>query len=87
MEVFKTYILYSAGLDKYYIGSTGMKTAARLVKHLANHKGFTAKAKDWIIVYTEEFSTKTEAILRERQLKGWKNRSRIRELISKGLTV
>ncbi|MFZ1370746.1 MAG: GIY-YIG nuclease family protein [Ferruginibacter sp.] len=85
MEVFKTYILYSASLDKYYIGSTGMNTAARLVKHLANHKGFTAKTKDWIIVYTEEFSTKTEAILRERQLKGWKNRSRIRELISKSL--
>ena len=86
MEVFTTYILYSASLDKYYIGSTGMNVAARLVKHLANHKGFTAKAKDWKIVYTEVFSTKTEAVFRERQLKGWKNKLRIQQLISKSST-
>jgi len=34
-------------------------------------------------VYFEEYPTKKEAIIRERQLKKWKNRIRIEELINK----
>jgi putative endonuclease len=46
------YILYSQSLDRYYIGYC-QNLQARLDRHLSNHKGFTAKAKDWIVVYTE----------------------------------
>jgi len=74
------YILYSASLDLYYIGCS-YHPEKRLRKHLANHKGFTAKAKDWHICYTECFKNKAEALKREKQLKGWKNRSRIQQLI------
>jgi putative endonuclease len=45
--MFYTYILYSPILKKYYIGFTGTEINLRLAKHLANHKGFTAKVKDW----------------------------------------
>jgi putative endonuclease len=54
------------------------------LKHLANHKGFTAKAKDWVICFTEGFSSKTEALKREKQLKNWKNREKIKQLIAEG---
>jgi len=52
------YILYSKSLDKYYIGSSCENLQERLRKHLSNHKGYTSKIKDWIIVYFEEFSDK-----------------------------
>jgi putative endonuclease len=62
-------ILYSPILEKYYIGFTGTELNLRLAKHLANHKGFTAKVKDWQVVYTEIFDTKQEAIQMEKQLR------------------
>jgi GIY-YIG catalytic domain len=65
--MFTTYILYSKTLNKFYIGFTSGDVAARLTKHLANHNGFTARAKDWTIVYTEQFLLKTEDKLDEFQ--------------------
>ena len=74
------YILYSRSRDRYYIGSSA-DPASRLVKHNQRHKGFTGSSSDWRVVYTEEFELKTEAYSRERQLKRWKSRKRIEELI------
>ena len=76
------YILYSEKLDKYYIGSTG-DLEDRLRKHNRSRSGFTATGKPWIIVYTEVLGNKTDALLREKQLKKWKNRDRIESLIQK----
>ena len=76
------YILYSAVLDKYYIGHTGESIEERLRKHLSDHSGFTGKAKDWKVVFLETFATKEEAYTRERQLKNWKSRKRIEALIT-----
>ncbi len=75
------YILRSESLDAYYLGHTADELSERLRKHLSNHKGFTAKAKDWI-VYTETFDNKQQAYQREREVKGWKSRKRIQKLIS-----
>ena len=72
-----TYILYSKTLDKYYIGSTEGTMEARLKKHLSNHKGYTGKAKDWILVYYEEYSDKQDSLRREKQIKSWKSRRQI----------
>ncbi|MDN3668529.1 GIY-YIG nuclease family protein [Echinicola jeungdonensis] len=77
------YILYSSALDKYYIGQTGKDPQERLRKHCSDHKGFTGKAKDWKIVYLEEFSSKNLAYSREREVKGWKSRKLLERLISK----
>ena len=75
------YILHSKTINKYYIGSTDSTPQERLKKHLTNHSGFTAKAKDWEIVYTEEFQSKTLAMRREKLIKSWKSRQQIEILI------
>ncbi len=84
--MYTTYILYSRFLGKFYIGFTGEEVNIRLAKHLTNHNGFTAKSKDWEIVYKEIFESKIEAMKREKQLKGWKSNIRLKELIARGLT-
>ena len=81
--MFIVYILYSTKLDKYYIGfSSDIKD--RLVKHNRKSKGFSSLGRPWIIVYTESFNNKKDAMSREKQLKSWKNRERLETLIRKG---
>jgi putative endonuclease len=79
---FFVYILYSEKLDKYYIGATE-NVEERLAKHLCNHRGFTGKAADWSIRLTEFYPDKTAALKREKQLKSWKSRLRIEQLIER----
>ena len=78
------YILYSTLLDKYYIGHTEMRPEERLKRHVTNHGGFTARAKDWAIVYRREYSTKSEAFAEERRMKNLKSRVMIERMIEKG---
>ena len=79
--MFYIYILYSKSLTKFYIGHTSDDINERLRKHLSNHSGFTSKSKDWKIVYSESFATKTEAYKRELEIKKWKSKLRIQKLI------
>ena len=76
------YILYSNTLNQYYIGHTSEGLDERLRKHLSNHSGFTGKAKDWIVIYFEEFETKSLAYKRELEVKKWKSRVRVEKLIN-----
>jgi putative endonuclease len=76
------YILHSSQLDKFYIGHTCDALEERLRKHISNHSGFTSKAKDWNIVYSEEFSDKSAAYARERSAKAWKSKKKISELVN-----
>jgi putative endonuclease len=76
------YILYSHQLDRYYTGYT-QDIEERLKRHLSDHKGYTSKAKDWQVVYQENYDSKTDAYKRERQIKSWKSRRKIEELIGK----
>ena len=80
--MFHTYILYSEKLDRYYVGYCSTSVEERLKSHLFNHKGFTARAKDWVIVYVEDFPSKKEAYLRERQIKAKKSRAYIQFIIN-----
>ena len=73
--------IYSSQL--IWINFTSMTLEDRLRRHLTSHKGFTARTKDWKIVYFETFENKTDAILREQEIKNWKSKKRIIELISK----
>ena len=81
--MFYVYVLYSKLIDKYYVGHTSMELTERLRRHLSSHKGYTGKAKDWEVVYFEYYDDKTKAILREQEIKNWKSRTKIVELISK----
>ena len=76
-----TYILFSEDLNKYYIGSTRNSIEERLEKHLSDHDGFTAKAKDWKVVFLENFDSYERAALKEKIIKGWKSRKMIEKLI------
>ena len=78
---FKLYILFSEIKGKYYIGHTGEELTERLRKHNSNHHGFTGGIGDWMVVYSEEFHSKSEAYKRELEIKNWKSRKRIEKLI------
>ena len=75
------YILFSKSANKFYIGYTTEPLEERLRKHNSNHKGFTGKFTDWVVVHTEFFPSKHLAYARERAVKNWKSRSKIEKLI------
>jgi len=76
------YILYSENLDRFYIGATSDFLNERIRRHLSDHKGFTAAAKDWRLVYSEQFDDFKEAHKREKQIKSWKSKAMIIKLIA-----
>ena len=78
---FIVYILYSSSKDKFYIGFTS-DLEERIIRHNQKSKGFTGNTNDWKIVYSETYPTKPEALSREKQIKSWKSRIKIQELIS-----
>ena len=81
MPVFLVYILKSETLNSFYVGMTSMVIEDRIRRHLSDHKGFTGKAKDWKLVYSEVFQTKEEDLKRESEIKNWKSSKRIQKLI------
>ena len=81
MNKFYTYIIYSPSLDQYYIGHTE-NVENRLFRHNNSGSKFTKKTNDWVVKYTEEFSTKAEAATRELEIKKKKSRKYIQWLIS-----
>ena len=50
------YMLYSKSLDRFYPGHTS-DLKERLRRHITNHKGYTGKAKDWQVVYNEQYTS------------------------------
>jgi putative endonuclease len=82
--MFTVYILYSNNFKKIYIGFTSC-----IEKRLESHnklatKGWAIKFRPWELVYKEEYSTKGEAMKREKQLKTAKGREFIWDLINQG---
>ena len=78
---FYTYILFSEKLNRYYIGST-QNIHKRLDRHNAGATKSTKAGRPWVIVYSEEYESKSEAIKRENYLKSMKSRKFIKTLIS-----
>lgn len=79
---FIVYILFSEIKNRYYIGFTS-NLEERLVRHNQKSKGFTGNVNDLKIVFTEKYKTKELAIQRELQIKSWKSRIKMQELIAK----
>jgi putative endonuclease len=77
---FHVYILQSEVDHTYYKGYTSNITQ-RLDEHNNGFSRYTSKKIPWRIVYLEEFQTKREALIRERQLKRV-NQNYLRSLIS-----
>ena len=62
------YILFSESLQQYYIGSTQDLTK-RLNDHNSGWSKHTSKGTPWILVYSEAFTTRTEALRKENIIK------------------
>ena len=75
-----TYILYSAKLDKYYIGSTD-NLERRLKEHNRGKSNFTRTGIPWSLVYSETYETRQEAYHCEMKIKNRKSKEYIEKLI------
>jgi putative endonuclease len=78
---YTVYIIYSQTLDQYYIGQSENLTD-RLYRHSNSGSKSTKKANDWVLKYTQTFSSRYEAIKRELEIKKKKSRKYIEFLIS-----
>ena len=83
--LFYLYIIYSEKRNKYYIGYTA-NLEARIEKHNLGATSSTRSGIPWILVYSEEFDNKSDAIKREIAVKKKKSRKYIESLISKNKT-
>ena len=69
------YVLYSKKFNKIYIGYTSNLEQRFLSHNNLSTKGYTKRYRPWQIAIQEEYLTKEEAILREKQLKGGQGRA------------
>jgi putative endonuclease len=72
------YVLYSEKHDKIYIGYTSNLEDRFKSHNELGTKGWTIKYRPWKIIHTEEFKTKKDAAMREKQLKSGKGRQWVR---------
>jgi putative endonuclease len=84
--MFYLYILQSESSGRYYIGHTN-----NLDRRLAEHNNPTYISSKttkrfkgpWMLVYFEKYPNRSDAMAREGQIKAWKNRKAIENLIAK----
>ena len=76
-----TYILFSARINTYYVGSTN-NLVDRLKRHNTGRSTFTKRGIPWIVVYEKSYRTKREAYQAELYIKSQKSRKYIEDLIS-----
>jgi len=80
MEQFYVYILFSPSLNRHYIGHTG-QLSDRLFRHTNSGSKSTKAANDWKLVYSESYSSRSEAMKQESHIKKQKSRKFIQALI------
>ena len=80
-NMYHLYILLSEKTGKYYIGSTG-NLEDRLIRHNSGRSNATKSGIPWKLKYKEEFTTRSEAIKRELEVKSWKSHERITHLVN-----
>ena len=77
--MFTVYVLYSPDHQKIYIGFTSNLEQRLLSHNKLAKKGYTVRFRPWVIIHTESFNTKEEAIKREKQLKSSRGRAWIKK--------
>ena len=78
-----TYIIYSAKLDKYYIGAC-IDFERRFYEHHTGHSKFTSTGIPWEKRFTRVFTSLQEAKTFELKIKKMKSRKYIERLITQG---
>ena len=71
--MFTVYVLQSINTGLRYVGQTGNSTK-RLADHNNGLSRYTKNRGPWILLYKEEYKTRSEAIKREKFLKSGKGR-------------
>jgi putative endonuclease len=79
---FFVYILFSETQRRTYTGQTE-DVAARVARHNAGRVRSTKAYRPWVLLHTEGFMTRGEAMQRERWLKGKEGRRFIAGLIER----
>ncbi|THU40723.1 GIY-YIG nuclease family protein [Niastella caeni] len=79
--MYTVYVLYSTRFDKIYIGYTSDLQDRFKSHNELGTKGWTIKFRPWEILHTENFDSKTSAMMREKQLKSAQGRAFIKELV------
>jgi len=76
------YSIYNKQAEKIYIGQTA-DIVTRLHQHNGHEfTGYTSRFQgEWILIYQESVSTRTEALIREKQLKSYRGREFIKQYI------
>ena len=77
-----TYILESLSTGRLYIGQTN-NLKDRIDRHNSNRNLSTRNKGPWRLIYSARFNTRAEAVQLEKQLKTWKNPTRIRSWIER----
>ena len=68
------YALHSPAFNKIYIGSSP-DPERRFIQHNDNRNdGWTRQFQPWVLIYTEKINSKTDALIREKQLKSSRGR-------------
>lgn len=80
--MYYVYILQSEKNRKYYVGSCE-NVEERYVRHNTGRVSVTRLGRPWIVVHTESFETRSEAVRRERKIKSYKGGEAFKKLIKK----
>ena len=79
--MFRVYILYSEGHDKYYIGQTS-NLEERLQAHNSGKSTYTSRYLPWVLLGSIEKPNRSEAMKLEKKLKNL-GKERLRKFIEK----
>ena len=83
--MYTVYVLYSGNYNKIYIGYTSDVEQRMKSHNELSKKGWTVNFRPWIIIHTEIFEIKADALRREKELKSAKGREWIWNLIKDSL--
>lgn len=79
--MFFVYIIESEKTGRHYVGSCG-NIEARLKDHNSNQVRSTKNKGPYKLIYKEEFTSKQDALRREKQIKSYKSGRFFKKLIS-----
>jgi putative endonuclease len=79
--VYEVYIIKSTVTGRYYIGQTN-DLNDRIRRHNSGYELSTKKGVPWRLIHNEEFTTRTEAMKRERKIKSYKGGDAFKKLIA-----
>ena len=82
---YHVYILQSELDGTYYVGSTH-DLEMRVVRHNQGGSRYTKARQPWKLVHSEQFESKSEALIRERHIKKRKSREYIEKFVRRAAT-